>query len=424
MPVETKSTDVVIVGGGIVGCASAYYLAKTGVSVVVCEKGDVGLEQSSRNWGFVRQQGRDAAELPLMMASNHIWQGLEAELQADLEWIQGGNLVLAYDEKRLELFEQWLPQAKEHGLETRLLTSQQLRQLVPAVKPKILGAMFTPSDGQAEPQKVCPAFQQAAQKQGARFMTGCAVEGIELQNGAVSGVYTEQGHIRASTVVCAAGAWSTRLMRPMGVRLPSLWVKGSVARVEPVRELTAAGVWGRAAFRQRRDGSLYLALGIESEHPLTVDSLRFLPAFLSAYRYNKTRVKFKLGRLLVADLLGRLNDYRRYRVLDPPPARKEIEQAVGYMQAEYEGLDRITLGQIWAGYIDLTPDLLPVIDRLDSPRGLVLATGFSGHGFGMGPIVGKLVSEIIVDDKPSLDISALRFSRFQKGLSREPNQVV
>ena len=421
---ESRSTDVVVVGGGIVGCASAYYLAKRGVSVVVCEKGDVGLEQSSRNWGFVRQQGRDAAELPLMMACNRIWQGLEAELQADLEWIQGGNLVLAYDHKRLALFEQWLPLSKEHGLETRLLTSQQLRQLVPAVKSKLLGAMYTPNDGQAEPQKVCPAFQRAAQAGGARFMTGCAVEGIELQNGAVSGVYTERGHIRASTVVCAAGAWSTRLLRPLGVRLPSLWVKGSVARVAPVEELTAAGVWGRAAFRQRRDGRLYMALGSESEHPLMIDSLRFLPAFLPAYRHNKAKVKFKLGRLLLDDLLGRLDDYRRYRVLDPLPGRKEIEQAVGYMQAEYEGMDSMTVERIWAGYIDLTPDLLPVIERLDRPRGLVLATGFSGHGFGMGPIAGRLVSEIIVDAKPSLDLSALRFGRFKEGISRKSTPVV
>jgi glycine/D-amino acid oxidase-like deaminating enzyme len=421
---ESRSADVVVVGGGIVGCAAAYYLSGRGVSVVVCEKGDVGLEQSSRNWGFVRQQGRDAAELPLMMACNRIWLGLEAELEADLEWIQGGNLALAYDRERLELFEQWLPLAKEHGLETRLLTTQQLRQLVPAVKPKLLGAMFTPSDGQAEPQNVCPAFQRAAQTGGARFMTGCAVEGIELQNGAVSGVYTEQGHIRASTVVCAAGAWSTRLIRPLGVRLPSLWVKGSVARVAPVRELTAAGVWGRAAFRQRRDGRLYMALGTEGEHHLMVDSLRFLPAFLPAYLHNKSEIKFKLGRVLVEDLLGRFDDYRRHRALDPPPSRKEIEQAVGYMQAEYEGMDSMTIERIWAGYIDCTPDMLPVIDRLDRPQGLVLATGFSGHGFGMGPIAGRLVSEIIVDAKPSLDLSALRFGRFKEGISRKSTQVV
>jgi glycine/D-amino acid oxidase-like deaminating enzyme len=421
---KNRSADVVVAGGGIVGCASAYYLAKRGISVVLCEKGDVGLEQSSRNWGFVRQQGRDAAELPLMMASNRIWQGLEAELQADLEWIQGGNLVLAYDQKRLELFEQWLPLSKEHGLETRLLTLPQLRQIVPAVKPKILGAMYTPSDGQAEPQKVCPAFQRAAQTKGARFMTGCAVKAIDLQNGAISGVYTEDGYIRTSTLVCAAGAWSTRLLRSVGIRLPSLWVKGSVARVAPVQKLTAAGVWGMAAFRQRRDGRLYMAPGIESEHPLMIDSLRFLPAFLPAYLNNKAKVKLKLGRLLVDDLLGRLNDYSRYRILDPPATRKEIEQAVGHMQAEYEGMEGISVERMWAGYIDLTPDLLPVIERLDRPRGLVLATGFSGHGFGMGPIVGRLVSEIIADARASLDLSGFRLGRFREGIRRKSIQVV
>jgi len=423
-PMESRSTDVVVVGGGIVGCAAAYYLSKRGVSVVVCEKGDVGLEQSSRNWGFVRQQGRDPAELPLMMSCNRIWQGLEAELEADLEWIQGGNLALAYDQERLELIEQWLPLAKEHGLETRLLTMQQLRQVVPAAKSKLLGAMFTASDGQAEPQKVCPAFQRAAQVQGARFVTGCAVQEIELQNGTVSGVFTEQGHIRTSTVVCAAGAWSTRLVRPLGVRLPSLWLKGSVARVAPVPKLTAAGVWGRASFRQRRDGRLYMALGTEGEHHLMVDSLRFLPAFIPAYLHNKGKVKFKLGRVLVEDLLGRFGDYRRYRTLDPPPSRKEIEQAVGYMQTEYEGLEGITLERIWAGYMDCTPDMLPVIEQLDRPRGLILATGLSGHGFGMGPIVGRLVSEIIVDAKPSLNLSALRLGRFKEGIRRKSTQPV
>jgi glycine/D-amino acid oxidase-like deaminating enzyme len=359
-----------------------------------------------------------------MIASNRIWQGLEEELKADLEWIQRGNLALAYDRERLELIEQWLPLAKEHGLETHLLTGQQLRQLVPAVKSKLLGAMFTPSDGQAEPQKVSPAFQRAAQARGAQFMTGCVVEGIELQNGIVSGVHTEQGHIRTSTVVCAAGAWSTRLVRPLGVRLPSLWVKGTVARVAPVRELTFAGVWGRTAFRQRHDGRLYIALGVEGEHHLMFDSLRLLPAFLPAYLSNKSKIKFKLGRVLLEDLLGRFDDFKRHRALDPPPSRKEIERAVGNMQAEYEGLESMTVERIWASYIDCTPDLLPVIDLLDQPRGLLLATGFSGHGFGMGPIAGRLISEIIVDAKPSMDINPLRFSRFKEGISRKSTQVI
>jgi glycine/D-amino acid oxidase-like deaminating enzyme len=98
--------------------------------------------------------------------------------------------------------------------------------------------------------------------------------------------------------------------------------------------------------------------------------------------------------------------------------------AVGHMKAEYDGLNGLTVERRWAGYMDCTPDMLPVIDQLEQPRGLVLATGFSGHGFGMGPIVGRLVSEIIVDAKPSLDISGLRLSRFKEGISRNSRRVV
>jgi len=421
---KNMKADVVVVGGGIAGCASAYYLAKRGVSVILCEKGDVGLEQSSRNWGFVRQQGRDKAELPLMMACNCIWQGLESELEADLEWIQGGNLALAYEHERLGMIEEWLLLAKAHGLETHLLPPHKLKELIPASKGRLLGAMYTPGDGQAEPRKVCPAFQKAAMKKGARFMIGCAVMGIDLKNGNVAGVFTEHGYISTSTVVCAAGAWSTRLTRPLGVRLPSLWIKGSVARIAPVRNLVPAGVWGRASFRQRRDGRLYIALGVEGEHDLMIDSLRFLPAFLPLYLHNRSELKFKLGRVMVDDLQGRFNDYRGHRALDPPPSRKEIDLAIRYMQAEYEGLESMTVERAWAGYMDCTPDMLPVIDAPDTPKGLVLATGFSGHGFGMGPIVGRLVSEIILDAQPSLDISALRLSRFREGIRPKFVQVV
>jgi glycine/D-amino acid oxidase-like deaminating enzyme len=167
-----------------------------------------------------------------------------------------------------------------------------------------------------------------------------------------------------------------------------------------------------------------MALGIEGEHHLMVDSLRFLTAFLPAYLHNKSKIKFKLGRVLMEDLLGRFDDYSRHRALDPPPSRREIEQAIGYMLAEYNGLEGLTVERTWAGYIDCTPDMLPVIDKLDRPEGLVLATGLSGHGFGLGPIVGKLVSELIVDTKPSLDLYSLRFSRFIEGISQKPTQVV
>ena len=118
---------MVVVGGGVVGAASAYFLAKRGVSVVLLERGAIGGEQSSRNWGFVRQQGRHPLELPLAMESNRIWQNLEGELQADLEWTVGGNLALAGDSAQLGRYEQWLGVAHAHGLETRLLTAEEVR---------------------------------------------------------------------------------------------------------------------------------------------------------------------------------------------------------------------------------------------------------------------------------------------------------
>src|SRR5215831_19163241 len=115
-----RATDVLIVGAGIVGCAAAYYLARRGLRVTVLERARMHGEQSRKNWGFVRQQGRDPSEVPLMMEANRLWRGLERELGADVEWVQGGNLALAADAARMALLEEWLAVGREAGLDTRL----------------------------------------------------------------------------------------------------------------------------------------------------------------------------------------------------------------------------------------------------------------------------------------------------------------
>jgi choline dehydrogenase-like flavoprotein len=130
-PIMEREADVVVVGAGIVGCATAYFLARRGVRVVVVERGAVPGEQSRKNWGFVRQQGRDPLEMPLVMEANRLWRGLERELDADIEWIQGGNLAVAATEERFALFEQWLGTACESGLDTRLVSSGEIEALVP-----------------------------------------------------------------------------------------------------------------------------------------------------------------------------------------------------------------------------------------------------------------------------------------------------
>lgn len=424
-----RSADVVIIGAGIAGTASAYYLAQRGAKVIVCEKGEVAGEQSSRNWGFVRQQGRDPAEIPLMVESNGIWQGLERELNDDIEWLQGGNLITFANAEEQTSWEDWIEIAAGHGLKSRLLSRDEIGEIIPGHSLDCLGAVYTESDGQAEPTKVTPALRRAAEGRGAEFLTHCVVFDIERTGGAISGVITERGGIDAPIVVCAAGAWSGRMLRLLGLKLPQMWLKGSVARTTPAPVASHAATWTGVAFRQLADGSMNIATR-SSDHDLTLDSILNFPAFSGGYASNRADVKLHLNRLFAELFLGRFSkaalrrELTSHRILDPEPNHASLDRTLAELKRLMPAFAEVEIDRSWAGYIDFTPDMLPTIDRLDDPAGLVLATGFSGHGFGMGPIVGRLVSELILDGKPSLDLSAFRFSRFSDGSKLTPYAVV
>ena len=215
MEARAREADVVVVGAGIVGCATAYFLARRGMRVVVVERGRVPGEQSRKNWGFVRQQGRDPLEMPLMLEANRIWRGLERELGADVEWVQGGNLALAADETRMARFEQWLPVAREFGLPTRLLRAHELDAIVPGLAGGFVGGMHTPGDGHADPEKATDAFARAAIAHGASLRLACAVQRVTTRAGAVDGVAHGGGRdpcadarVRGRRMVGAAGAYA------------------------------------------------------------------------------------------------------------------------------------------------------------------------------------------------------------------------
>jgi len=427
-----READVVIVGAGIVGCAAAYFLARRGARVVVVERGRTHGEQSRKNWGFVRQQGRDPHEVPLMMESNRIWRGLEAELGADVEWTQGGNLALAADPARLALFEEWLPVARDAGLDTRLVRPRDLPGIVPGLAGQWAGGLHTPSDGHADPTKATDALASAAARLGAAIEIECALERVVTRAGAVSAVVTERGEIRTSWLVCAAGAWSSRLCRSLGLSLPQRWVRGTVARTAVAPAVTSCAVWGPGvAFRQRRDGRFTIAAGGALDHDVTLDSLRQLRFFLPNFWKNKTLFKFHVGRPLLRSLAASLpGSAARRRPLvwdrgfEPRPSPEKIARSLAELGRVLPSLPRLTIAESWAGYIDATPDLVPVLGGVSSVPGLVFATGFSGHGFAMGPVAGRLVSELILDGKASLDISAFRFSRFAEGAIGRPRNVL
>ena len=421
--------DVVIVGGGIAGVASAWFLAGRGVSVLLCEKGRVGGEQSTRNWGFVRQQGRDPAELPLMIESNRIWCTLERELNADLEWIQAGNLVTFSTEHERERWAQWAAMANAHGVATRVLERRELDAIVPDQRMSVLGGVFTENDAQAEPRRVMPALQRAAQGRGARILDGCAAFAIDVEAGAVTGVPTERGRIRAPVVVCAAGAWSSRLLRFAGLDLPTVWIRGSVARTTPVPGISHTATWSGVAFRQRRDGSMNVAAR-SADHDLSIDSILAFPRFRGSFASHKRDLRVHLKRLFFQTLAGRFShdafarELIRHRTLDPEPNQAVLARVLAQVKRMLPAASPARIEQSWAGYIDMTPDLLPVIERLDHPSGLVIATGLSGHGFGLGPAVGRSVAELALDGRASMDLGAFRLSRFSDGSVLVPHTVV
>ncbi|WP_417520162.1 NAD(P)/FAD-dependent oxidoreductase [Minwuia sp.] len=412
--------DVVVIGAGTAGTASAWYLAKRGLKVVVCEKGRIAGEQASRNWGFVRQQGRDPAEIPLMMEANRIWQGLERELNADLEWTRRGNLVVFRDEAERAMFEGWMDHAKAHGLDSRIVDRAEIGRLIPGTTLGALGGIYTASDGHAEPAKVTPSIARAAEGRGATFLENCAVFGLIREAGRVAGVVTEKGEIRAPHVVLASGAWSSKMMAHMGLVFPQVWVKGSVGRTGPAPEVTGPAVWAGVALRQRQDGSINFAVR-SADADLTMQMLLHSRTFMKLGTQHLRDFHFRLRKLSFDTALGHFSqtalerELVRYRTLDPEPNHKVLEGALAELKRAVPALGDIRMAKSWAGYIDMTPDLLPVIEAMDTPKGLVVATGFSGHGHGMGPIVGRLVSEIIADGQPSLDLSAFRFSRFHDG---------
>lgn len=422
------SVDVVIAGGGIIGASAAYYLAKAGVSVALCEKGRIAGEQSSRNWGYVRQQGRDPAELPTIMESLRLWRGLGEEIGEDLGFRQTGVIYAAETEADMACYESWLEIAKQYQLDTKLISAQELKALLPDADHKWAGALHTPSDGRAEPKKAAPIIARAAERLGAHVITDCAVRGIETEGGRLSAVVTERGPIKTGTLVVAGGAWSTLFCRNLGLELPALNIRSSVLRTSPAPEVTDGAVWSKqVAIRRREDGGYTVSHGSATEFPVTPALLRYGHRFLSAYKMERKRLRIRLKRQFLDELLrptrwrnDEVTPFEKTRVLDPPPNATILNEAFANLKSVYPVLKDVTVAERWAGLIDVTPDAVPIISPVDSIPGLHLATGFSGHGFGIGPGAGKVVAEMVGGGPETIDRTPFRYSRFFDGSDVRP----
>jgi len=415
--------DVVVIGGGIIGTSTALELAERGISVALCEKGGIGQEQSSRNWGWVRISRRDTREIPLMAESLRLWDGMDARLRRSTGFKRSGIIFTCANEREYADHERWGRNLDNYQLGHRMLSGTELRDLLPGSEIKAAGALYTPMDGRAEPQKAAPAIAEAAREAGAHVLTGCAVRGVETAGGAVSGVVTERGVITCQSVVVAGGAWSRLLAGTLGIHLPQLNVMNSVLRTAPLEGGPDQALWARDfATRKREDGGYNVASGHANIVDIVPASFRYAAAFLPAMAQNWRSLSLRFGPRFLEEArtptswrLDGISPFERCRVLDPAPSVKLTDRPFEALKRSFPVFRNARVVQRWAGYMDVTPDAVPVISPVDSIPGLHVATGFSGHGFGIGPAAGRLMADLVTNAAPLVDPRPFRLPRFFDG---------
>ena len=426
--------DVVVLGGGVIGVMTAYYLAERGAKVVLCEKGRVAGEQSSRNWGWIRQQGRDFAELPIMMESLRLWQSFAAELGPELGFRQDGVLYLARSDAEMARFQTWMEAARAMGLDTGLRDKAQLQAMMPDHRAPWIGGLFTPSDARAEPWTAVPMLAQAAARKGAVIVEACAVRGLDRAGGRVAGVITEKGRITCAQVVVAGGAWSSLFLRREGVALPQLSVLASVAATAPLPQIYAGNATDdRFAFRRRADGGYSLAPGAMHDFFIGPDAFRNLGVYLPTLLKDLTSTRFRpLSPRDYPDgwrtdrhwAVDQVSPFERQRILNPTPNRNALRKVALNFAAAFPNIGVPPIVASWGGMIDTLPDLVPVVDRIAAIPGLVVATGMCGHGFGIGPGIGRVVADLVLDRPIGHDLTRFRHARFSDGSKLIPGPAL
>ena len=374
----TTTLRIVIIGGGITGCAAAAELARDGHAVTLIEKHRIAAMGSGWTLGGVRQSGRHPAELPLARAAVAIWANLHDTLGTDVEYRRSGNLRLARTPTEADAIRALVDAQQAQGLDLRFLPDNAaVRAIAPAIARDVLAASFCPTDGHANPILATQAFANHARKLGAEIVESVSAVSVCTMGGRVNGVETSVGFIAADRVVVTAGIHTPALIAPLGLALPLSLKVVHVVQTEPLPPAFAQ-VFGVAnadcAGRQEVDG----------------------------------RLRFTGGR---KDWTGYSDEWTE-AALAPTP--NEIRTVVDLVAGVLPIAGTTPIARTWGGLIDLTPDGLPMIDAPHPIEGLVVAAGFSGHGFCLGPVSGQLCADLAIGRAPRHDLSAFRLVRFSR----------
>ncbi|MGH2561472.1 MAG: NAD(P)/FAD-dependent oxidoreductase [Thermomicrobiales bacterium] len=366
-------SEVAVIGGGVIGCSVAYHLAQQGVAVTLLEQRGIASAASGASAGGVRQQGRDPRELSFAIRSIAKWRTLEDELAADVHFYREGHVQVIERAADLPEVDRRVAAQRELGLDIRVVHAADLKELVPGIATHVVAGTYTADDGHANPILTTHAFANAARRHGAHIRVGSRVTRIHRRGGYVRGLSTTSGDVACDWLVLAAGAWSTMLAQQFDVSLPiELMGPQMIATtpVPPVLGQVVGALSRRLSLKQLRGGNFIIGGG----WPGDVD----MASGIATPRLES--------------ILGSLVD----------------------SSAIYPALRHVQVERAWVGVEALTVDEVPILGPLPGVENVTVATGFSGHGFALSPIIGQVMAELIVDGAPSIPIDELTFERFAR----------
>ncbi|MDR3072080.1 MAG: FAD-binding oxidoreductase [Clostridiales Family XIII bacterium] len=371
---EKKMADVIIIGGGVMGCATAYRLAKEGISVILLEKSEICVGASGRNAGGVRQSARDVRELPLAIYGvKNLWPTLSEELDVDVEYVQEGNLRLGRTPAHLEKLATLVENNVRVGLDVRMVTGDEARAICPYMSDDVLGASWCPTDGYANPLHTTIGFYQKALQYGAAVITGITVLGLGKIKGCVRKVYTDEGIYEADRVLVCAGYASRAIVNTVGIDVPV----------------------------EREDEEVFVT---EQLSPMFNQVLGTAEADFYGHQT-------KHGSFLLGGVSG-LQHFTSNHDGHPTEAYTAPSLARGIIRF-FPDFAKVKIIRCWSGQFDTCVDGVPVISNVEEVPGLTIAFGFCGHGFGISPPVSLALKELVMDgESKTIDISGLRYDRF------------
>jgi glycine/D-amino acid oxidase-like deaminating enzyme len=361
--------------------------------------------------------------MPLIVESLRLWRDMNRVTESETGFRTCGVMYVGNTEEEENRFARWLDMARPYEIGTRIVRGRELESLMPGASRAYRCALYVPTDACAEPQLAAPAIARAARREGAIILAHCAVRGLERGAGRVSAVITERGRIACDTVILAGGAWTSLFCANLELRLPQLKVLSSVLRTAPVADGPDSSAYmSDLGYRKRRDGGYTIARGTGYVVPIVPDSLRFLREFMPTIRKEAAALKPRFNAQSMFEWsaprhwpLDRPSPFEKIRVLDPAPNKATNREALAAMIRLYPQFRDVPVVQEWGGYIDVTPDVVPYISGMGGLPGLTVATGFSGHGFGIGPGAGQLAADLATGQPPRVDPAPFRASRFSDG---------